>query len=144
MLAGSFFWGKKEINETLEEMKYKNDVIFTGRTPDNTLRELLASAFCLTFVSYFEGFGIPLIEAMRSHTPIISSNVTSLPEVAGNAAIYVDPFNIEDMCRGMLTIYKDDVLRNSLIQNGIEQCKKFTWDASAQGFWSSIQKTLSQ
>ena len=144
VLAGSFFWGKKEINKTLEEMKYKNDVIFTGRTPDTTLRELLASAFCLTFVSYFEGFGIPLIEAMRCQTPIISSNVTSLPEVAGNAAIYVDPFNVEDMCRGMMTIHQDEALRNSLIKNGIEQYKKFTWDASAQGFWSSIQKTLSQ
>lgn len=143
VLAGSFFWGKKEINKTLEEMKFKNDVIFTGRTPDNTLRELLASAFCLTFVSYFEGFGIPLIEAMRCQIPIITSNVTSLPEVAGNAALYVDPFSVEDICRGMLTIYQDEVLRNTLVKNGIEQCKKFTWDASTQELWSSIKKTLS-
>ncbi len=144
VLAGSFFWGKKEINKILEGMQYKSDVIFTGRTPDNTLRELLASAFCLTFVSYFEGFGIPLIEAMRCQIPIITSNVTSLPEVAGNAALYIDPFNIEDICRGMMTVYQDEALRNTLVKNGIEQCKKYTWDASAQGLWASIKKTLSQ
>lgn len=143
VLAGSFFWGKKEINKILEEMQYKNDVIFTGRTPDNTLRELLASAFCLTFVSYFEGFGIPLIEAMRSQIPIITSNVTSLPEVASNAAIYIDPFKIEDISNAMMTIYQDENLRNTLVKNGIEQCKKFTWDASAQDLWTSIKKTLS-
>ncbi|MFA5062251.1 MAG: glycosyltransferase family 1 protein [Patescibacteria group bacterium] len=143
VLAGSFFWGKEEIDKTLQKMRYKDDVIFTGRVSDEAMPKLLASAFCLTFVSYFEGFGMPLIEAMRAQIPIITSTVTSLPEVAGNAALCVDPFSVEEISEAMLKIYKDEALRHSLIQNGIEQCKKFTWDASTQDLWSSIAKTLS-
>lgn len=142
VIAGSFFWGKTKIDEALQKMKFKDDVVFAGRVPDTQLPQLMAAAFCLVFVSYFEGFGIPLVEAMRSGIPIITSNVTSMPEVAGTAALYVNPFKVEEIARAMIHISNDAPLRKQLILNGELQSKKFSWDTASQKLWSSIKSML--
>ena len=142
VIAGSFFWGKTKLDETLQKMKFKDDVIFTGRVPDAQLPKLMAAAFCLAFVSYFEGFGIPLVEAMRSGVPIITSNITSMPEVAGPAALYVNPFKMEEIADAMIRISNDSSLRKQLILNGEVQSKKFSWDAASQELWSIIKSML--
>jgi len=142
VIAGSFFWGKKEIDAVLKKMNHKDDVIFTGRISDDSLKNLVPTAFCLSYVPYFEGFGVPLLEAMRSEIPIISANVTSMPEVAGNAALYVDPFNIEEIKNAMEKIYTNKDLRNRLIENGKKQSKKFSWDESAKSLWRSIERSI--
>lgn len=142
VIGGSFFWGKTKIDEALQKMKFKNDVIFTGRVPDEQLPRLMAAAFCLAFVSYFEGFGIPLVEAMRAGVPIIASNVTSMPEVAGPAALYVNPFKVEEITNAMTRIYKDETLRKQLILNGETQNKKFSWDTASQELWSTIKSII--
>ena len=102
----------------------------------------MAAAFCLAFVSYFEGFGIPLVEAMRSGVPIITSNITSMPEVAGPAALYVNPFKMEEIADAMIRISNDSSLRKQLILNGEVQSKKFSWDAASQELWSIIKSML--
>jgi glycosyltransferase involved in cell wall biosynthesis len=102
----------------------------------------MGSAKALTFVSYFEGFGIPLVEAMMAGTPILCGNKTSLPEVAGEAALYVDPFSVEEITAGLVKMDTDETLRNQLIQNGFEQSKKFNWDFTAQICWDTILKHL--
>ena len=142
VIAGSLFWGKKEIDAALKKMSARQDIIFTGRTSDRDLNRLMAGAFCLTFVHYFEGFGLPLLEAMQSDVPIISGNTTSLPEVAGNAALYVDPFTVEEIAAAMTRMTTDVALRQSLIEHGRIQRQKFSWEKTAEKLWSSIEKTF--
>ena len=142
VIAGSLFWGKKEIDAALKKMSARQDIIFTGRTSDRDLNRLMAGAFCLTFVPYFEGFGLPLLEAMQSDVPIISGNTTSLPEVAGNAALYVDPFTVEEIAAAMTRMTTDVALRQSLIEHGRIQRQKFSWEKTAEKLWSSIEKTF--
>lgn len=142
VIVGANFWGKNEIQKTLNSLAFKKDVIFTGRVSDTDLKNLMASAFCLVYTPYFEGFGIPLIEAMQSDIPIISANVTSMPEVAGNAALYVDPFKVEDIKNAMAKIYTDATVQKKLIDEGKIQREKFSWDQSADQLWTCITKTM--
>ena len=102
----------------------------------------MASAFALTFVPYFEGFGIPLIEAMQCHIPIISSNTTSMPEIVGNAALLVNPFDVNEIANAMIKLQRDEKLCAQLIENSQKQKNNFSWDKSANLLWDSILKTL--
>jgi glycosyltransferase involved in cell wall biosynthesis len=144
MLAGAIFWGEDELVRLMNELKIEEEIIFTGRVPDEALRDITASAFALTYVPYFEGFGIPLVEAMQCGVPVISANVTSLPEVAGEAALYVDPFDVDSIKNAMILLYKDSTLRDQLIQKGNQQKEKFSWDKTAALLWQSVERTLSQ
>lgn len=142
VIAGALFWGKAEIDKILYGMNFKNDVIFTGRINNDDLIQLMAAAFCLSYTPIFEGFGVPLVEAMRSEIPIISANVTSMPEIAGKAALYVDPLSVEEIKNAMLKIYTDKNLRKQLIEEGKMQSQKFSWGKSAEELWVSIKKAL--
>ncbi len=143
VLAGPLFWNKEEIEAALNESVYKNDVIFTGRLGNDELNAVLASAKALTMVPRYEGFGIPLIEAMQVGIPIICSNVSSLPEVAGNAAILVSPTSETEISQAMAQLDADASLRQQLIANGHQQKQNFSWDRSAALLWKSIEDTLS-
>lgn len=131
----------REIDRTFSEMKFKKDVIFAGRIPRVEIAMLLASSRALLFVSYFEGFGIPLIEAFRSGVPVVAGNRTSLPEIGGEGALYVDPFSVQSIAEGMLKVDQDESLREDLIAGGGKQKDKFTWERSAELLWESIEKT---
>ena len=91
VLVGEKFFLTKPMEEQLEKMKNSKDVIFTGRLSPDQLNKVLGAAFAMTFVPYFEGFGIPIVEAMKCDIPVIASKVTSLPEIAGKAAIFTSP-----------------------------------------------------
>ncbi|MCE3227477.1 MAG: a-glycosyltransferase [Bacteroidetes bacterium] len=142
LLAGPHFWGVKDIYSAIDENNLKEDIVFTGRLADEDLASVLGAATALTFVPYYEGFGIPLVEAMEARVPIITSNVTSLPEVAGNAALLVDPFNTDEIKNAMVKLYRDEKLRTDLIQKGLIQKEKFSWDKSADLLWKSIEKAV--
>ncbi|MDD5508079.1 MAG: glycosyltransferase family 1 protein [Bacteroidales bacterium] len=142
MIVGSRMWWTRPIRDAYESMEHKNDVIFTGRLALEELHQVLASAHALTYVSYFEGFGIPVVEAFACHTPVIASNLTSLPEVAGEAALLVDPFSIEQIAGAMDRLFTDESLRRELIIKGDEQGKKFSWDKTAGRLWTSIETVL--
>jgi glycosyltransferase involved in cell wall biosynthesis len=131
----------REIDRTFSEMKFKKDVVFTGRIPREEMALLLASSRALLFVSYFEGFGIPLIEAFRSEVPVVAGNRTSLPEIGEKGAFYVDPFSVQSIADGMIKVDQDQVLRESLIAEGKIQKDKFTWEKSADLLWNSIKNT---
>ncbi len=139
VLAGAIFWGENELVKLMKELDIENEIIFTGRVPDGSMRDIVGSAFAMTYVPYFEGFGIPLVEAMQCGVPIISANVSSLPEVAGEAALYCDPFNVEEIKNSMIKMHRDKELREILIQKGLEQKNKFSWDRTADLLWKSIQ-----
>jgi len=142
LLAGAIWWSKSIIEEAYENSPYKADIIFTGRLSEEDLKSVLGSAFALSFVPIFEGFGLPIVEAFQSEVPVICSNATSMPEVAGDAAILVDPYKIEDIAGGMATLYNNPDLQASLISKGRVQKLKFTWDNTADLLWQSIKKAV--
>ena len=131
-----------DIFETYENMKFKNEVVFTGRVPTSDLHDIFGAALALTFVPFFEGFGIPIIEAMTAGVPVICSNTTSIPEVGGNAVVYADPMKIDQITNAMIRLANDKDLRNELIEKGFEQKNKFSWDETAHLLWQSVKRTL--
>jgi glycosyltransferase involved in cell wall biosynthesis len=131
-----------DIFETYDNLRFKKDVVFTGRVSTEELRDIFGAAFGLTFVPFFEGFGIPVVEAMSAGVPVICSNTTSLPEVGGNAVLYADPMKIGQITEAMIQLASDDNLRQSMIEKGFEQRKRFSWDETAGLLWKSINRTL--
>jgi glycosyltransferase involved in cell wall biosynthesis len=142
VLVGAVYSNEGDVKRVIEKSKFKNDIIFSGRQPQSELEKIMASAFALTFVPYFEGFGIPIVEALQCHTPVICSNTTSMPEISGNAGLLVDPFEVKSICNGMLDMYKNESLRYQLIENGKIRKNMFSWDKSADLLWNSITKCL--
>lgn len=140
VIVGEIMFKGSQIVKIHSNMKHQGDVIFLGRLSPKELRDVLASALSLLYVPLFEGFGIPILEAMKSGVPVICSNVTSMPEVAGDAALYADPFDVESITKAMLRMEKDDKLRHKLISKGHDQSAKFNWDLTALGLWNSIMK----
>ena len=139
LIVGESMFKTSDIELTYEGMRYKDDVVFTGRLNNDQLHHVLGASMALTFVPYFEGFGIPVIEAMNAGVPVICSNTTSLPEVGGNAVLYVDPFSLSQIKDAMIRIYQEKDLRELLIEKGFVQKEKFSWDKTAELLWGSIQ-----
>jgi len=142
LIVGAKKWWTSEIRNTYDSLKHHNDVVFTGRLSAEALQQVLGSALALTYISYFEGFGIPIIEAFRAEVPVITSNVTSMPEVAHDAALIIDPFSVADIKDAMIRIAEDPKLRHELINKGKKRRKDFSWDKSAENLWNCIEKTL--
>ena len=99
----------------------------------------MGSARALTFVSYFEGFGIPLVEAMKAGTPIVCGDKTSLPEVAGEAGLMADPYSIDSIKKALVRIETDEELRKDLIAKGLERGQLFSWDFAAEKIWAVLE-----
>lgn len=131
-----------EIFETYENLRYKDDVIFTGRVSTADLHDIFGAALALVFVPFFEGFGIPIVEAMSAGIPVICSNTTSIPEVGGNAVLYADPLKIDQITFAMIRMAADENLRKDFIKKGFKQKEKFSWDETARLLWISVEKAL--
>lgn len=144
LIVGAKMWWTSEMQQTLDSMTFRKDVIFTGRLNADELNDVLASSIALTYVSYFEGFGIPLLEAFRCGVPAISSDVTSMPEVAGDAAILCNPFDPSAIAAAMKKVAEDEILQKTLIEKGHLRLKEFSWDKTAALLWESIMKSLSK
>ncbi len=140
VIAGAKGWMMQEIDEVYNTMQFKSDVVFTGHLNTEDLSKVIAAAKAMVYVSLFEGFGIPVIEAMKCHVPVITSNTSSMPEVAGDAAIIVNPKNIDEISDAMIQLYQSDELCNSLIEKGKVQHQKFTWDNTASQLWQLIEQ----
>lgn len=142
VIAGGQMFKTSRIFTLWKGMKFRDGVVFTGRLTDNELRLVLGSAFALTFVSFFEGFGIPVVEAMAAGIPVICSATTALPEVGGDAAFYVNPSSLREIADAMLLVSTNEPLRRSMTEKGFAQAKRFTWERSADLLWASIEKCL--
>ena len=141
IIIGSHFFKNQEMKNIFNSMNHKKEVLFYGHQSPENIKELLGAARALILASKFEGFGIPVLEAMYCNVPSIISESTSLPEVGGNAALYVDPFSVDSISNSLLKITNDDKLRNQLIENGKIQRKNFSWDKTANKLWESVLKT---
>ena len=140
LLAGRMAWQSGEIAEILHKMKFKSDVIFLGYVDAVELPKIVAAAHALTYVSLFEGFGIPILEAMYADVPSICSNTSSMPEVAGNAGLLVDPYSERDIANQMIRIWREEGLRAKLIEAGKIQRTQYSWDLTAEKLWNSLEK----
>lgn len=144
LIVGEKYYWTKDMSDTFQQMQFKEDVIFTGRFSPEKLKFIIASALAMTYIPYFEGFGIPILEAMYCETPVITSNVTSMPELSADAALLVNPFSVDSIKEGMLKMAKDAPLRNSLIESGKKRRADFSWDKTASKLWNSIEKTVNK
>lgn len=142
VIVGERYWWNKEMESCYDSMDHKERVRFIGHLDQAQLRDVIASSLAMTYVSYFEGFGIPALEAMRCGVPLIAANTTSLPEVAGEAALLVDPFKVDEISTAMTRIDSDEHLRNELVKKGHEQASKFDWQKTADGLWESMMKCM--
>lgn len=142
IVVGRMAWQFKEIEQAKELMPYKEDVIWPGYLHVDELARVTGAAYAMVYPSLFEGFGIPILEAMTCDVPVIVSNTSSMPEVGGDAALLVDPTSPEDIAAKMMMIYKDENLRNRMIAAARIQKTKFSWDISAGQIWASLMKCL--
>ena len=140
VIVGESMFLAKNIQKAYDKHPYQKDIVFTGRVSDKDLNYLLGSAFAMTYVPFFEGFGIPILEAFACNIPVITSNCTSMPEVAGEAALLCDPTNVESIANAMIQLYSDKDLPPKLIAHSQEQLQKFTWDKTAELLWEIILK----
>ena len=142
VLTGGKLFLNSETDRLLKNSRWASDIIVTGPVRHEDLRLLYSSAAALVFVPWFEGFGIPAAEAMRCGTPVILSNTTSLPEIGGTSAMFVDPGNTTEISNAMIKILTDETLRRSMISKGLIESQKFTWDNCAESVWQSIEKVI--
>jgi glycosyltransferase involved in cell wall biosynthesis len=142
VIVGARFFLTAELERVYNSMKYKDDVIFSGRLGATELATTLAAAEALVFVPHYEGFGIPMIEAMYCDVPVIASNVTSLPEVAGDAALFADPTSVDDIAVAMKRIAFEPGLREDLIAKGRIRRKRYSWDNTAGELYGMVEKVV--
>jgi len=142
MVGEKMYW-TREMERIFKQMHHAREVIFTGRLEPEVLSQVMGSALALVYVPLFEGFGIPILEAFRAEIPVITSNTTSMPEVAGEAALLVDPFQIESIANAMKSITFEPDLRFALVEKGKQQRKRFGWDQTAERVWKAIEALLS-
>ncbi len=132
VIAGKRGWKFQEIFKTVEELRLEDRVIFTGYLPEEDIPSLYSGAELFIYPTLYEGFGFPPLEAMACGTPVITSNLSSLPEVVGEGGILIDPNNIDELSRAMESVLADENLRKGLREKGLRQAAKFSWERCAR------------
>ena len=131
VLAGKRLYDTADVDGAIARLGLAGRIVELGYVPDELLPALYAGANAFIYATLWEGFGLPLLEAMASGTPVIASNVTSIPEIAGDAALLVDPYQVGEIAGAMINLHTDDKLRDTLVKAGLERCKNFTWANTA-------------
>ncbi len=140
VLAGRLAWKYGSFMEDLKSYKYRNDVVMTGYLGEEELVKVTGAAYAMVYPSVFEGFGLPVPEAMRCGVPVITSAGTAMQEIAGDAALYADPADHKSIAEQMMRLYKDENLRKQLAEKGIQRAELFSWDQAAEQLWACIQR----
>lgn len=132
VVVGKRAWLYDETLRAVEECGVAGDVIFTGYVPESDLPALYTGALCFVYPSYFEGFGLPPLEAMRCGTPVVAGDRTSLPEVVGDAGLLVDPFDTEALAGALARVVGDVELRAALSERALSRARRFDWRETAR------------
>jgi glycosyltransferase involved in cell wall biosynthesis len=132
VIVGVKGWSCEDIFKKVEELELKNDVIFTGFVPDEDLPFLMNGACLFVYPSLYEGFGLPPLEALACGVPVITSNNSSLPEVVGEAAIMIDPYDVDEIAHAMHNVLTKETQNKILVRKGLERAKKFSWSETAR------------
>lgn len=140
LVAGRKAWQYDDLLEKIKTYKYREDVVLLDYLPEEQLQRVTAAAYALVYPSWFEGFGLPILEAMQCGVPVICSNTSSMPEVAGDAALLVDPADPDAIAKEMLSLYRNEGVRNAFITKGLERAGQFSWDTSAIAIYESLRK----
>jgi glycosyltransferase involved in cell wall biosynthesis len=141
VLAGSPWSRAKEVQRVAAQSPFSKDIAFIGFVDAADLPALYSAADLFSFPSLYEGFGMPILEAMACGTPVTCSNLSAMPEVAGDAGLLFDPYSEEDMSNTMERMLTDANFREQCIQKGIERCRQFTWANTARKTLEVIQQT---
>ncbi|MCB0685463.1 MAG: glycosyltransferase family 4 protein [Saprospiraceae bacterium] len=138
VIVGRMAWKTGEIQNRYETHPYKKNIIFTGYLPDHEMMGILKKSKALIYISLFEGFGLPIIEAMAAGVPVLTSNISSMPEIAGDAALLVDPTATKKIAENLQDLIFDESLRLQLIKKGQQRAKLFSWDEASRQIWKLI------
>lgn len=131
LVAGRFAWKPGAVKAALESSGFRQDIHLLGYVGDEALAALMGSALACTYVSLFEGFGVPVLEAMHCEVPVITSNVSALPEVAGPAALLVNPASVPEIAVAMQQLWERQDLRKQLVEKGRQQRARYSWEKTA-------------
>jgi len=138
IIAGARGWKSENIYREWDKSAFKNDIKFLGYVEPDDKIYLYNLASVFIYPSFYEGFGFPPLEAMACGVPVVASFASSLPEVVGDAALMVDPYNINDLAGALEKVLVDENLKNKLIARGLEQAKKFSWRETARAYLSEL------
>lgn len=142
VLAGRLAWKNENFLRLLETYKYKDEVILTGYLPEQELARVMAAAYALVYPSFFEGFGVPVLEAMKCAVPVLTAGQSAMEEIGEDAALYFDPHDHQDMAEKLMLIYKDEALRKTLSEKGRQVAEKYSWERTAGLLWETILKAV--
>jgi glycosyltransferase involved in cell wall biosynthesis len=142
VIAGGKGWLEDPIYQTLEDLNLRDHVHFIGFADDADLPALYSEALYTAYISLYEGFGLPILESMACGTPVLSGNVSSMPEAAGDAAILVSPTDVEAIADGLMRLYTDSALRADLQVRGYAQAARFTWGRAAEELLAVYERLL--
>lgn len=144
VIAGASGWHTKELKKTLRLFQSDEKPILTGYVPQKLLPSLYRGASLFVYPSFYEGFGLPIIEAMASGVPVITSNISSFPEVVGDAGLLVNPYDADELKEAMIKVLEDPKIRKELSEKGMERAKLFSWEKCASGTLTVYQKVLDE
>jgi glycosyltransferase involved in cell wall biosynthesis len=135
VLAGSvgLGWRNSQIGRLIDSLGVSERVRILDALPDEQLRQLLSGADAFAYPSFYEGFGLPVLEAMACGVPVVTSNLSSMPEVGGDAPLYADPADVGQIAAALGRVLHDASLRESMVEAGLARAATFTWDACARG-----------
>lgn len=139
VIIGRKGWMNEDVQSALRETEFENEILFTGYVEHSILPKIIAGAMAMVYVSLFEGFGIPILEAMHCDIPVITSTRSSMPEVGGDAVLYADPDSFEEISRQMIAIFENPDLRQNLILKGRKQRLNFSWEKAAEVVYAAIE-----
>lgn len=141
LIVGRFAWQTGDVLTAFQNSSYQHDIIFTGYVADEEVPRIVGAARAVVYVSLAEGFGIPILEAMNCDVPVLTSNITSMPEVAGDAAVLVNPYSVSDITDELATLAIFDDYCERYIRKGRIQREKFSWDKTAATLYDILEST---
>lgn len=140
VLTGRLAWKYESFTKNLESYKYRSDVVMTGYVEDAELVKIIGAAYGMVYPSLFEGFGVPVLEAMKCSVPVITTANSAMQEIAKDAALYAAADSNTDIADKMMLLYKDENKRKELIQKGSLVANEYNWDKTADLLWECILK----